>query len=306
MFRKVSRAVLGTIKSRIISQVLTKTKFRRWASGARGIPIWALLVLAAMVLLGIFANFFPYNPKEGDLQIALTPPFWQSGGNTAHLLGTDQIGRDVLTRIAYGARISLAIAVVAVLVSGLTGWTLAILAGYLGGWIDKVIMRMTDIMLSLPFYIVALAIAAIVGPSIRNIIVILSIMLWAQYARVIRSEVLRLRTAGFVSLAVVAGASKARIMLRHIFPNTVNTFIVLATLQLGMTIIFEAALSFIGVGVPPPTPAWGLMLAEGRQYITSAWWLCVFPGLAISLVVLSCNFLGDWLRDRLDPTLRQL
>jgi peptide/nickel transport system permease protein len=273
---------------------------------ARRVPVWALAILAGAVLLAIGVELSPYSPVEGDLQGALTPPFWQQGGSLAHPLGTDQLGRDILTRIAHGARISLAIAVVAVLVSGLTGWALAIVAGYLGGWADRIVMRATDIMLSLPFYIVALAIAAVVGPGIRNIVVILSVMLWAGYARVLRSEVLRLKSAAFVSLAVVAGASRARIMLRHIAPNTANTFLVLATLQLGMTVIFEASLSFMGVGVPPPSPAWGLMLAEGRQYITRAWWLCVFPGVAISLVVLSCNFLGDWLRDRLDPTLRQL
>ena len=273
----------------------------------RGAPIIPVVVLSVFVFCGVFAGFLsPHNPNKNRLMQSLTPPFFQEKGNSKYLMGTDQMGRDILSRLLHGATISLEVGFVVVFVAGGAGTALALLAGYIGGWVSVFIMRLTDIMLALPYLLVAIVMAAIMGPSIRNVIIILVINGWAQYTRVIYGEVLRVKEQDFVSLALVGGASRARIMLREIFPNVVNTLIILGTLNLGAVIITEASLSFIGVGVPPPSPAWGSMLAEGRQYITFAWWLCFWPGIAVLLVVLSCNLLGDWLRIRLDPKFRRI
>ena len=212
----------------------------------------------------------------------------------------------MLSRLLFGTGITLQVGFLVVVLAGLIGTTVALLSGYLGGWVDIVLMRLTDIMMSMPLLVIAIVLAAVLGPSKNNLIFVLTVMGWATYARVLRGEVLRIKEGEFVSLAVIAGCSKKRIMLHHIFPNMVNTLVVLATLQLGMVIIAEASLSFLGVGVPPPNPAWGSMIAEGRSYISTAWWLCTWPGLAILLVVLSCNLFGDWLRVRLDPKFRQI
>ena len=195
---------------------------------------------------------------------------------------------------------------IVVVFAGCIGSTVALISGYLGGWVDTLLMRITDIMMSMPYLMIAIVLAAVIGPSKKSIILILTAVGWAHYARVLRGEVLRIKEEGFISLAIVAGCSKTRIMLRHILPNMVNTLIILATLQLGLVIIFESILSFLGVGVPPPNPSWGLMVSEGRSYISLAWWLSTFPGIAILLVVLSCNLFGDWLRLRLDPKFRQI
>ena len=224
-----------------------------------------------------------------------------------YLLGTDHVGRDVLSRLMFGARVSMIVGLSAVLVAGSLGTLLGIVSGYLGGWVDQVIMRLTDTWLALPALTFAIFMAAIVGPSELNIIVILGCVYWTRYARVIRSEVLSLKEREFVNLAVVAGCSKRVIMWQHILPNVINSAIVLATLMLGVVIVTEAALSFLGVGVPPPKPAWGLMLADGKKgLMVGYWWLTVLPGLCIMLMVLSANLLGDWLRVKLDPQLRQL
>lgn len=212
----------------------------------------------------------------------------------------------MLSRLLCGASISLQVGFLVVALAGLIGTTVALLSGYMGGWIDTLLMRFTDIMMSMPYLMIAIVLAAVLGPSKNNIIIILTLTGWAGYARVLRGEVLRIKKEEFVALAVIAGCSKIRIMLRHIFPNMVNTLVVLATLQMGVVIIAEASLSFLGVGVPPPDPAWGSMIAEGRSNISTAWWLCTWPGLAILLVVLSCNLFGDWLRVRLDPKFRQI
>ena len=232
---------------------------------------------------------------------------WVEGGSRAHLLGTDHVGRDVLSRLIFGARVSIVVGFLAVIVAGAIGTTLGILSGYLGGWVDQVIMRLTDTWLALPALTFAIFLAAVVGPSVMNIVIILSAVYWTRYARVIRGEVLSLRERDFVRLAVVAGCSKWTIMRRHILPNVLNSSIVLATLMLGVVIVTEASLSFLGVGVPPPKPAWGLMLADGKKGLMAGyWWLTVLPGLCIVLMVLSANLLGDWLRVKLDPQLRQL
>lgn len=273
----------------------------------RRVPLFSGIILAVFVIVGILGPVMtPHNPIKSNIRKALVPPYWMKGGDSDYILGTDHLGRDMLSRIISGTRLSLIIGFVAVVLSGLVGTVVALTSGYYGGWTDRILMRLTDTVISMPFLVVALVFAAVLGPSVANLILILSIVGWAGYARVLRSEVLSIKEADYVKLAKVAGCSSATILRRHIFPNTVNTLIVLATLQLGVIIIAEASLSFLGLGIPPPQPAWGLMVAQGRLYITRAPWLCLFPGLAIMFIVLACNLLGDWLRVRLDPKFRQI
>jgi peptide/nickel transport system permease protein len=272
---------------------------------------WSLLILGgilfAFVVAGIFgAALAPHDPAEANFEDALKPPFWMEGGKLTYPLGTDNLGRDVLSRLLVGTRVTLEVGLLVVVFASLVGSAVALLSGYLGGWVDTLLMRFTDIMMSMPYLMIAIVLAAVLGPSKGNIILILTITGWAGYARVLRGEVLRIKQGEFVSLAIISGCSKTSIMLRHIFPNTVNTLVVLGTLQLGVVIIAEASLSFLGVGVPPPNPAWGSMIAEGRSFVASAWWLSTWPGLAMLVVVLTCNLFGDWLRVRLDPKFRQI
>jgi len=271
-------------------------------------PLIPALILGGIAFVAIFANLLaPHDPEIGSLAARFRPPVWQTGGSSQYLLGTDQLGRDVLSRLIFGARVSMVVGFTAVIFSGIVGTTLGILSGYLGGWVDQVIMRLTDTWLALPALTFAIFLAAIVGPSMWNIVLILGITYWTRYARVTRGEVLSLKEREFVRLAIVAGCSKFTIMRRHILPNILNTAIVLGTLELGVVIIAEATLSFLGVGVPPPEPAWGLMLSDGKQSLmVGRWWLSVLPGVCIMLMVLSANILGDWLRVKLDPQLRQL
>jgi peptide/nickel transport system permease protein len=271
-------------------------------------PLAPVLILVGFALVAVFANMLaPHDPEVGKLAARFRPPSWQAGGTTAYLLGTDHLGRDVLSRLIFGARVSIVVGFTAVIVAGAIGTALGILSGYLGGWVDQVIMRITDTWLALPALTFAIFLAAIVGPSEMNIVIILGAVYWTRYARVIRGEVLSLKERDFVRLAIVAGLSKWKIMARHILPNVINTAIVLGTLMLGVVIVTEAALSFLGVGVPPPKPAWGLMLADGKRgLMVGYWWLTVLPGTCIMLMVLSANLLGDWLRVKLDPQLRQL
>ena len=273
-----------------------------------GFPVIPTAILVAIALLAVFAEVIaPYNPEIGTLGDRFRPPFWQAGGSEAHLLGTDHLGRDVLSRLIYGARVSMVVGLTAVVIAGVLGTGLGIISGYLGGWVDQAIMRLTDTWLALPALTFAIFLAAIVGPSELNIIIILGAVYWTRYARVVRGEVLSLKEREFVRLAIVAGCSKRTIMWKHILPNVVNSAIVLATLMIGVVIISEASLSFLGVGVPPPKPAWGLMLADGKKGLMAGyWWLTVLPGCCIMLMVLSANLLGDWLRVKLDPQLRQL
>jgi peptide/nickel transport system permease protein len=275
---------------------------------SEGFPLVPILILLVLVLVALFADFIaPYNPEVGILGQRFRPPAWQAGGSLAHLLGTDHLGRDVLSRLIFGARVSIIVGFTAVLVAGVLGTALGILSGYLGGWVDMVIMRVTDTWLALPALTFAIFLAAIVGPSEMNIVIILGAVYWTRYARVIRGEVLSLKEREFVRLAIVANCTKWKIMRRHILPNVLNSAIVLGTLMLGVVIVAEAALSFLGVGVPPPKPAWGLMLADGKKGLMAGyWWLTVLPGSCIMLMVLSANLLGDWLRVKLDPQLRQL
>ena len=273
----------------------------------KGAPYIPIVILFVFLICGIFGAFIrPHNPTGMNLMTSLKPPFWDKKGSTERLLGADDLGRDILSRIITGARISLQVGFVVVAIAGSIGSTIALLSGFLGGKVDTVLMMITDIFLSLPYLLVAIVLAAILGPSKNNIIIILIILGWAGYARVLRSEVLRLKEADFVNLARVAGCSTIRIMWREIFPNIVNTLIIMATLSIGSIIIAESSISFLGLGVPPPEPAWGSMVADGRDFMTTAWWVSLWPGLAILFVVLSCNLLGDWLRIRLDPKFRQL
>ena len=273
-----------------------------------GWPLVPIGILVVMVLLAIFADVIaPHNPEIGTLGERFKPPAWSAGGSEKYLLGTDHLGRDVLSRLIFGARVSLVVGFMAVIFAGCVGTFLGILSGYLGGWVDQVIMRITDAWLALPGLTFAIFLAAIVGPSAMNIVIILALVYWTRYARVVRGEVLSLRERDYVRLAVVAGCSNWTIMRKHILPNVVNSAIVLGTLLLGIVVVTEAALSFLGVGVPPPQPAWGLMLADGKKGLMAGyWWLTVFPGVCIMLLVLSANLLGDWLRVKLDPQLRQL
>src|ERR1700740_2338650 len=285
-----------------------RVRWRRAAIRLRGFPVIPTLILLGVAFVAIFANVLaPHNPEVGSLVVRFKPPFWQTGGSTKYLLGTDQLGRDVLSRLIFGARVSMVVGFTAVIFAGVIGTALGIISGYLGGWVDQVIMRLTDTWLALPGVTLAIFLAALVGPTMWHIVITLGITYWTRYARVIRGEVLSLKEREFVRLAIVAGCSKWTIMRRHILPNVINSAIVLGSLMLGVVIITEATLSFLGVGVPPPQPAWGLMLSDGKQgLMVGRWWLTIFPGCCIMLLVLSANILGDWLRVKLDPQLRQL
>src|SRR6266566_5860756 len=268
-----------------------------------GVPMAILVFL--LVIPGIFAEWIaPHDPIKGSLALRLKPPMWEKGGSITYPLGTDKVGRDVLSRIIYGARVSLRVSIEAIVVSGFIGTALGLISGYFGGKVDALIMRLVDISLGLPIILVALVFVAALGPSFTTVIALVTILLWARYARQIRGETLSIKERDFIARARVAGASHFRIMFRYILPNVVNTLIVLATLQLGFVILLESTLSFLGAGIPRPTPAWGLMVAYGRELIVTAWWLSMFPGLAIMLTVLSLNLVGDWLRDHLDPKLK--
>ena len=274
----------------------------------RRYPLVPLALLTFLLVIpALFASqVAPYDPLQGSLSKRLKPPAWQQGGSIEHPLGTDKLGRDMLSRIIYGARVSLAVSLVAIFVGGIIGTALGMISGYFGGWVDALLMRLVDISLSLPTILLALVLVAAVGASFGTVITILMIFLWARYARLVRGETLSIKERDFIARARVAGASHIRIMARYIFPNVVNSLVVLATLQVGYVILLESTLSFLGAGLPRPTPAWGLMIADGRELIVTAWWVSMFPGLAIMLTVLSLNLLGDWLRDHLDPKLRNV
>ncbi len=267
----------------------------------------AAILLLFLVIPAVFAPYVaPHDPLKGSLSKRLKPPAWAQGGSIEYPLGTDKMGRDILSRIIYGARISLVVSLMAIFVGGSIGTALGLIAGYFGGKFDAVIMRLVDISLSLPTILLALVLVSAVGPSFSTVITVIAVILWARYARQARGETLSVKEQDFIARARVAGASHLRIMLRYIFPNIVNSLIVIATLQVGAVILLEASLSFLGVGIPRPTPAWGVMVADGRELIVTAWWVSMFPGFAIMLTVLALNLFGDWLRDHLDPKLKQV
>lgn len=271
------------------------------------LPWVSFFIIVVLVLAAAFAPFLaPHSPTAQSLPDKLLPPAWEEGGSTKYLLGTDTLGRDMLSRLLYGARVSLTAAAAALLAGGGVGLVLGILGGYVGGRVDSLIMRVVDATLTFPTILIALLLAVSLGQGLWTIVLAISLIIWARFARVVHGEVLAVKTRDFVALARVHGCSGLRIMAVHIVPNVMNTFMVLLTLHIGFVIIVEASLSFLGAGIPPPTPSWGQMVADGRSHIASAWWLSVVPGLAIMLVVLAFNLFGDWLRDWLDPRLRQM
>ena len=274
--------------------------FRRW-------PIIPVAIVLILVVVAIFAELAaPHHPLAGDLDDRNVPPAWSEEGTSEFLLGTDHIGRGVLSRIIFGARVSLTVAVTVLIAGAALGTLVGLVAGYMGGIVDEVLMRLVDFVFALPFIVVALVASVVWGSSLELVIILLALFTWAPFARQVRAEALQLKMMDYVALARVAGASGFRITVRHILPGVVNTVMVLSSLQVGSLILTESVLSFLGVGIPPPQPSWGSMVAEGRQYISTAWWISFFPGLAILFIVFSMNFFGDWLRDKLDPRLRQL
>ncbi len=265
-----------------------------------------VIMIAVLIAVAFASQLTDHNPRRGELQDRATPPMWLEEGTSEYPLGTDRVGRDILTRIIHGSRISIMVAAIVLGVGGLLGTTLGLVAGYAGGFVDEIIMRAVDLTLAMPFLLIALVTASVFGSSTMLVLGLLIFFSWDGFARQIRGLTLTLKTSDYVALAKVAGASHVRILFRHIFPGVVNTLTVIASLYVGSLILAESTLSFLGVGIPPPIPSWGRMVADGRDYLTTAWWMSTFPGIAIFLVVLSMNFLGDWFRDRLDPLLRQL
>lgn len=283
-------------------------RWRRWRRALQQDPaaIFGLSILSIILLAAILAPLIaPQDPEAVDPLKRLLPPFWvQPKGTLTYLLGTDAVGRDILSRIIYGARISLSVSLVSVILSSLVGVTLGLLAGYYGRWVDAVIMRIVDVQLAYPLILFAITIAAIFGASLRNLIIVLVIANWVTYTRIVRGEVLVRKRMQYVEAARVNGCRDGRIIGRHILPNVFSSVLVIFTLQVAFVLILESGLSFLGLGVEPTIPTWGSMLNEGRTYIMTAWWVETFPGLAIMLAVLGINMLGDWIRDVLDPQLR--
>jgi len=277
-----------------------------WLPDLRRWPVTSIIILVPFTIAAVAAPLVaPYDINEGSLGDRLLPPLF-FGGTTDHILGTDPLGRDMLSRIIFGARITALVAGVALIAGGAFGTAMGLISGYMGGWIDELIMRIVDIKFSLPFILIALALTLIYGSSLELLLGLLAFLNWGGFARQVRGEVLLLREMDYVKLAKVAGASTPRILIKHIFPGVLNTVAVVATISVGGLILAEAGLSFLGAGIPPPTPAWGSMTASGRLYIATSWWASVMPGMAIALVVIALTLLGDWLRDRLDPRLRQV
>lgn len=264
----------------------------------------ALAILVVVALTAVAAPWVaPHSPLKQEIRQRLTPPAWLPGGSAAHLLGTDQLGRDLLSRLIFGARISLLVAVLAVGLAGTVGTGLGLVAGFYGGWADRALSRLADIQLAFPLTLLVITLIAMLGPSLTNLVVALGVGGWAAYFRMTRAQVLSLREAEYVLAARCLGVPDRLIAIRHVLPNAVAPLIVLASFSMAQVIILESALSFLGLGVQPPTPTWGGMLADSRDYLAIAWWLAAFPGLALMLTVLAINVVGDWLRDALDPRL---
>lgn len=273
--------------------------------GSGWLGLVGLALIAVLVLLAAFGPLLDLpDPTRTNLRARMMAPTISWLGLGAHPLGTDQLGRDILSRIVAGSRVTLAVAGAAVILGGVVGTLLGLVAGYFGGWIDRILMRLADIQLAVPLMLLALMVIAALGPSLQNLVMVLALVSWVRYARIVRGQVLAVREREFVQSARAIGASARRIILRHILPNVLTPAVVVATLELARVIVLEAGLSFLGLGVQPPFASWGRMLAEGRTYIASAWWIITFPGLALMLTVLSVNLLGDWLRDHLDPRLK--
>jgi peptide/nickel transport system permease protein len=282
---------------------LVRRVARAWRHDPGGLV--GLAITAGGILIAVFAPLLaPYDPDAQDILNSLVGPSWLAGGAPGHLLGTDQVGRDVLSRIIFGSRVSLSIGFLAVAISAPLGVTIGLVTAYYGGWLEDLMMRLADAQLAIPFLLLAIAIVAVLGPGLTNVILVLGLASWVVYARVVRAEVLSLKNKEFVEAARAIGATDARVIVCHILPNTLVPVSVIATFAVAHMILAESSLSFLGLGVPPPTPTWGGMVGDSRNYLTTAWWLPVFPGLAIALTVQGVNFLGDWLREALDPRRR--
>ena len=282
---------------------------RRWqrVPRVRVVPLISVGFLAILVFVAVAAEYItPYDPVRNDLANALIPPAWVDGGSPDHLLGTDGFGRDVWTRLIYGARASLAVASFSLVLALVIGTVSGIVAGYVGGAVDSLLMRLVDVMLALPTILVALVVAIALGPSFLNLVLVVGLLTWPRIARLIRGETLLLRKLDFVRYSIAIAVPTRAILVRHIFPNIVPTLMVATTLEIGKVILLEASLSFLGAGLPPPTASWGVMIDDGRALIATGWWIALFPGLAIVATVLAFNAVGDWLRDYLDPKTRSV
>ena len=283
---------------------------REWATLLRRLvrrrtALFGMLVVLGVLLAALFAPLVsPFDPLEQDIGQRLREPGWQDAQGRLHALGTDHLGRDILSRIVFGSRIALVVGLAAVAISGLLGMLIGLLAGYFGGRVDDFLMRLADIQLAFPFILLAIAVIGVLGPSLRNIIIVIGVSSWVVYARVVRGEVLSIREREYVQAAIALGSQHWRVLRHHVLPNTFTPWLVVATLDMARVIVIESALSFLGLGVQPPTPTWGGMLADGRVYLSTAWWLATFPGLAILVTVLGINLFGDGLRDTLDPRLK--
>lgn len=261
------------------------------------ILLWVVVAVCAPLLA-------PYNPTKVDVANSFIPPAFSEGGSSAHIFGTDEVGRDILSRLIYGSRISLIVAIVAGILSMVIGTVIGLAAGYFGGKVDTVCMRIVDVMLAFPFMFMALCFMVALGSGLGNIILVLGITGWVPYARTVRAEVLSIRKREFIISSEIVGCSKWRVIRTHVLPNVIDSAIVITTMQMANTILSEAALTFLGMGLPASIPSWGQMISSGRSYIYTAWWLTMIPGVAIFLVSLSINFVGDWIRDARDPRLR--
>jgi peptide/nickel transport system permease protein len=266
------------------------------------LPWVPLAILSVILLCAIFANLIsPHDPRENDVRNKLEPPFT----NTEHILGTDRLGKDMLSRLIFGARTMLQVTAPSMVVAILAGSVVGLISGYAGRWADSVLMRITDAVLGFPSILVALLIVTYLGTGVWNVMIAIAATQWARFARMIRGEVLSIRDRDFVVLAQIYGVSSGMIVWRHLFPNVINILMVLTSVSVGQVILLEASLSFLGLGLAPGDPAWGILVAEGREFLTQAWWIALFPGLIITVVVMAFNFFGDWLRDTLDPKLRR-
>jgi peptide/nickel transport system permease protein len=291
----VGQAVKKPGQLRRLARMLLKSK-----TGTIG-----LLIVIVVVFMAVFASAIaPHDPAKTQAAQRLKPPMWMEGGSPANPLGTDNLGRDVLSRIIYGSQVSLMVGVCAVAVAGAIGVVLGLVSGYFGGIVDNLIMRTVDSFLAIPNILFMLVILTVLGPSLTTLILVLGFTNWVKYARIIRGEVLSVKERDFVRAARTVGASDGRIIFTHILPNVISSFIVVSTLSVATTIIAEASLSFLGLGIQPPTVSWGGMLSDGRQYLATSWWVATFPGVAITITVLGIMFLGDWLRDILDPRMK--
>ncbi len=291
---------------RFDAALLSELPARAWRI-IRRYPVIPVAIVILLSVIAIFANFIsPKHQLESNLAAVKKPPAWVEGGGVEYFLGADHIGRDILSRVIHGSRISLMVAGIVLSAGAVIGTSLGILAGLSGGFWDEFIMRLVDLTYAVPFLLVALVTAVVFGPSLGLVLILLSLFSWPGFARQTRGLTLQLKTMDYVATARIAGSSSLRISYRHILPGVINIVMVLATLQVGGLILTESVLSFLGIGIPAPQPAWGSMVADGREFIGTAWWISVMPGFAIFLTVFAFNFLGDWLRDYFDPRLRQL